>query len=56
MPLVSEVVFSTAIISWIESIGGGRVGRGWDGWLGQVGNCRWGKPNILTQRAVLCHQ
>ena len=29
MPLVFEVVFSTAVISRIGSIGGGRVGGGW---------------------------
>ena len=41
---------------WIESIGGGRVGGGWGGWWGRVGSHRWGKANIQTQRAVLCHQ
>ena len=31
MPLVFEVVFSTSVITRIESIGGGRVGVGWGG-------------------------
>ena len=31
MPLVIEVVFSIAMISWIASIGGVLVGRGWGG-------------------------
>ena len=52
MPLVFEVVFSTAVITRIESIGGGQVGGGW----GCVENRRRGKANIQTQRAVFCHQ
>ena len=39
-----------AVISRIESIGGG-----WVGW-GQMGSRRWAKANIQTQMAVLCHQ
>ena len=37
MPLVFEVVFLIALISWIESIWGGRVGGGGMGSRG-----RWG--------------
>ena len=32
MLLVFEVVFSMAVLSQIESIGGEQVGRGWGGW------------------------
>ena len=40
MPLVFEVVFSTAVISLIESMGGGgQVGRGQGGW-GAVGGLK----------------
>ena len=56
MPLVFEVVFSTSVITRIESIGGGRVGGGWGGRWGRVASRRRGKANIQTQRAVLCHQ
>ena len=52
MPLVFEVVFSTAVISLIESTGGGQVGGGW----GQVGSHRRAKASTQTQMAVLCHQ
>ena len=31
MPQVFEAVFLTAVISLLESIGGGQVGGGWDG-------------------------
>ena len=29
MPLVFEVVFSTSVITWIESIGSEKFGGGW---------------------------
>ena len=57
MPLVFEVVFSIAVISRIESIGGGQVGGGWGGWWEQVGSHRRAKQTFKqTQVAVLCHQ
>ena len=39
MPLVFKVVFSTAVITQIESIGGGCVGGGGGGW-GAVGGVK----------------
>ena len=56
MPLVFEVVFSTAVITRIESIGGGQVGGGGVGDGGGRGAVVRGKANIQTQRAVFCHQ
>ena len=45
-----------AVITRIESIGGGRVGGGWGGRWGRVGSRRRAKANIQTQMAVLCRQ
>ena len=46
MPLVFEVVVSTAIILRIDSTGGGQMGGGWYGRWGQVGSHRQAKANI----------
>ena len=53
MPLVFEAVFSTTVISRIESIAVGQVGGGEVG----VGGS-WGAVGRVkqTQMAVLCHQ
>ena len=45
-----EIVFSTAVISWIVCIGGGWVGGGWMGG-GVDGKL---KVSIRIQTAVLC--
>ena len=48
--------FSVPVISWIESIGGGRVRGRW-GKAGRVGSQRRTKTTIWTQAAaVLCLQ
>ena len=51
-----EVVFSTAVVSLIESIGGRRAGGEWGGRWGWVRSRRWAKANIQTQMAVPYHQ
>ena len=55
MLLVFWIIFSVPVISWIESIGGGRPG-GVGGRRGQVGSQRRAKSTIWTQAAVLCPQ
>ena len=44
-----------AVISQVESIGGGQMGVGWVVGVGWVGSHRRGKANTKTQMAVLCH-
>ena len=46
MPLFFEVFFSIAVISRIESIGGGWVEGGWGGWWQWMGSCKQTKENI----------
>ena len=44
------------VISWIKSIGDGRVGGVWGGWWWRVESRRRVKAPIQTQRAMLCLQ
>ena len=52
MLLVFQIVFSGPVISWIESIGAGRVVGGG----GRKGSQRRAKATIETQAALLCLQ
>ena len=56
MLLVLLGSFSASVISQIESIGGGRAGRGWAGKWGRVRIQRRINAPIRIQRTVLCFQ